>query len=283
MTGPRGCGKMVRIMDEMEVKAYNRRAWDRAVERGNQWTVPVTSEVISAARAGRWQVVLTPLVPVPRDWFPTDLAGVDILCLAAGGGQQAPILAAAGARVTVLDNAPRQLEQDRLVAARDGLVIDTVLGDMADLSAFADARFDLVFHPVSNCFAPRIRPVWQETFRVLRPGGALLAGFFNPATFLVEDPWTQEEPLRVVHALPYADTSSIDDDRRQAYLDQEEPLVFGHTLTDQLGGQMDAGLVLAGMYEDHAPDALLSRYMPMFLATRAVKPARGSSAGAAPG
>ena len=87
------------------------------------------------------------------------LAGADVLCLAAGGGQQGPILAAAGADVTVFDNSPRQLAQDRLVADRDGLAIRTIEGDMADLSAFADASFDLVVHPVSNVFAADVRPV----------------------------------------------------------------------------------------------------------------------------
>ncbi|MET0423076.1 MAG: class I SAM-dependent methyltransferase, partial [Actinoplanes sp.] len=72
------------------------------------------------------------------------LAGVDVLCLASGGGQQGPTLAAAGARVTVLDNSPRQLEQDELVARRDDVPLRTMLGDMRGLSAFADSSFDLV-------------------------------------------------------------------------------------------------------------------------------------------
>ena len=110
-----------------------------------------------------------------------------MLCLASGGGQQGPILAAAGANVTVFDNSPNQLAQDRLVADREGLTIETVLGDMADLSAFPDARFDLIFHPVSNVFAPDVRPVWKEAFRVLRPGGSLLAGFMNPVQYLFDD------------------------------------------------------------------------------------------------
>jgi hypothetical protein len=47
--------------------------------------------------------------PVDRSWLPTDLTGKDVLCLASGGGPQGPILAAAGARVTVFDNLPRQI------------------------------------------------------------------------------------------------------------------------------------------------------------------------------
>ena len=78
----------------------NRRAWDREVERDNPWTRPVDGEAIAAARAGNWNVVLTPTKPVPRDWFGDDIAGKKVLCLASGGGQQAPLLAAAGFTIT---------------------------------------------------------------------------------------------------------------------------------------------------------------------------------------
>jgi ubiquinone/menaquinone biosynthesis C-methylase UbiE len=78
------------------------------------------------------------------------------------------VLAAAAVDVTVFDNSPKQLEQDRAVANRDGLTLRTVLGDMRDLSAFEDASFDLVFHPVSNVFCPEVLPVWRECYRVLR-------------------------------------------------------------------------------------------------------------------
>src|SRR5204862_6104831 len=126
-----------------------------------------------------WQVVLTPTRPVPREWF-GDLDGAPVLGLASGGGQQVPILAAAGARVTVLATPPGQLARDREVAEREGLEIRTELGRMDDLSRFADGSFALVFHPASNVFAPDIRPVWRECVRVLRPGGRLLSGFANP-------------------------------------------------------------------------------------------------------
>src|ERR687893_157956 len=99
----------------MNIREYNRRAWDREVERGSEWTRPVGPELTGAARRGEWSVQLTETRPVPREWFP-EMRGLDVLCLAASGGQQAPVLAAAGARVTVLDNSAAQLAQDRLVA-----------------------------------------------------------------------------------------------------------------------------------------------------------------------
>jgi SAM-dependent methyltransferase len=255
----------------VDILAYNRHAWDRQVEKGDRWTVPVGPEVIAAARRGDWQVVLTPTRPVPRDWFP-DLAGLDVLCLASGGGQQGPVLAAAGGGVTVLDSSPAQLARDREAAEREGLAIRTVQGDMADLSAFADGAFGLVFHPCSNCFVPDVRPVWREAFRVLRPGGVLLAGFANPALYLFDDALVSQGELVVRHAVPYSDLASLTDEERRRYTDKDEPLVFGHTLEDQVGGQLDAGFVLAGLYEDRDSAHPLATFLATFIATRAVRP-----------
>ncbi len=155
--------------DLLDVTAYNRAAWNREVTAGNRWTVPVSPETIAAARRDEWSVLLTPAIPVPRDWF-GELQGKDVLCLACGGGQQGPIFAAAGAHVTVFDNSPAQLGRDREVAEREGLALRTAEGDMANLGAFPDASFDLIFHPVSNVFAADPRPVWREAYRVLRRG-----------------------------------------------------------------------------------------------------------------
>jgi len=255
----------------MDILEYNRQAWDRKVQQGDKWTVAVSPDVITGARRGDWQVVLTPTKPVPRDWFP-DLNGLEVLCLASGGGQQAPILAAVGASVTALDNSPRQLAQDRLVAEREGLKIRTVEGDMRDLSAFPDGRFGLVFHPVSNCFVPEVRPVWKEAFRVLRRGGILLAGFTNPALFVFDDAESEQGRLMARHAVPYSDLTSLTEEERRRYTDKGEPLVYGHTLEDQIGGQLDAGFVLTGFYEDRNPGHPLANLLPTSIATRAVKP-----------
>ena len=255
------------------VAAHNRSAWDREVDSGNEWTVPVGPEIIAAARAGTWSVVLIGYDPVPRDWFGDSLPGADVLCLASGGGQQAPVLAAAGATVTVLDNSPRQLAQDRMVAERDGLQLTTVLGDMRDLSAFADASFDLVFHPVSNLFSPEVEPVWRESFRVLRPGGVLLAGFLNPDVYIFDaDANENRGELVVRHALPYSDLTHLTEQERERLWGLDAPVEYSHTLTEQIGGQLAAGFVITGFREQpHHADAT-ARFMPGYYATRAVKP-----------
>lgn len=255
-----------------DILDYNRRAWDVAVERGSEWSIPVSPDQVAAARRGDWQIVLTPTKPIPRKWFPDDLHGVDILCLASGGGQQGPILAAAGANVTVLDNSPAQLARDQEVAHREGLELRTVEGDMADLSAFNNGSFDVIVHPVSNLFVPDVRPVWREAFRVLRPGGVLMAGFANPALFIFDQQLADDGVLEVRYTLPYSDLTSLSAEQRKVYEDDLQPYEFGHTLEDQIGGQLDAGFVLTAFYEDGWPGMALAEYMPVFAATRAVKP-----------
>jgi SAM-dependent methyltransferase len=257
----------------MDVRGYNREAWDRQVESGNQWTVPFGPDVIEAARRGQGTVLLTDTKPVPRDWFP-EMAGADVLfCLASGGGQQAPTFAAAGANVTVLDNSPKQLAQDRLVAERESLDLKTVQGDMRDPSAFADASFDLVFHPVSNLFVPEVRPIWNEVFRVLRSGGALLAGFLNPAVYVFDLELADNTgEVRVRYALPYADATSKSEEEVGRQMERGEPLEFSHTLEEQIGGQTEAGCLISGFYEDRYRDDPIAAFMPTFVATRASKP-----------
>lgn len=258
----------------MNVQEYNSIAWDGQVEGGSNWTIPVGPEVIAEARKGNWSVVLTPAKPVPADWF-GDIAGKDVLGLASGGGQQTPIFAAAGARVISFDNSARQLGQDELVARREGLEIRLEKGDAADLSRFPDASFDLIFHPCSNCFMPELGPIWSECFRVLRPGGALLSGFSNPAMFIF-DRYAEEKEgiLKVRHKLPYSDTGSLEEWELAEMLEKKEPLEYSHTLTEQIGGQIACGFCIAGFYEDYwtTDEKPLNAYMPSFIATRAVKP-----------
>ena len=254
----------------MDIRAYNREKWDRQVEMGNPWTIPASPEMIAAARKGEWSVLLTEQKSVPRSWFPQNLKNLDVLCLASGGGQQGPILAAIGAKVTVFDNSPKQLEQDRMVARREGLALVTVEGDMRDLSIFGDGCFDLVFHPVSNVFCPEVRPVWGEVFRVLRPGGILLAGIGNPAMFIFEGPMALKGIFNVKYHLPFDATKLTAAERLQEF-DENSPLEFSHSLEEQIGGQLDAGLILTGLYEDRQ-DSPLGKYMPAYIATRAVKP-----------
>lgn len=255
----------------MDVHAHNAAAWDREVEHQNPWTVPVDHAHVEAARRGAFSLKLTNTQSMPRSWLSKDLRGVRILALASGGGQQAPLLAAAGADVTVFDASARQLAQDRLVAQREGLALRTEQGDMRDLSRFPDASFDVVFNPASVLFVPDVRPVWRECHRVLRAGGELLSGFLNPATYLFDREREADGELVAKHALPYSDLQLPAATRTALFGDA--PLEFSHTLTDLIGGQLAAGFVIVDLYEDRWGDGTpLDRLMPALLATRARKP-----------
>ncbi len=257
----------------MNIVEHNSRAWDELVEHEIEWCVPVAADEIERARRGDWEIILTPLKKVPREWF-GEIGGKDVLCLAGGGGQQAPILAAAGAHVVSFDNSPKQLEKDRLVADRDDLKIQCEQGDAADLSRFADASFDLIVHPCSNCFMENLAPVWNECFRVLRPGGALLSGINQPFVYIF-DRFAEEEDkfLLVRHSLPYSDVDSLSAEEISEMIAKNEPLEYSHSLDEQIGGQIEAGFLIAGFYEDYWNDdsRLVNKFAPTFFATRAVK------------
>jgi SAM-dependent methyltransferase len=255
----------------MDIRSYNRDAWDKQVEGGNPWTIPVSPEVIAAARRGEISVLLTEQKPVPNEWIPS-LKGLDVLCLASGGGQQAPIFAAAGANVTVLDNSPKQLERDRFVAHREGLQLITIEGDMRDLSFFSDETFDFIFHPVSNLFCPDVLPVWMEAYRVLRFGGTMVAGMVNPIFYIFDFTAMEEKGEMVVkYTVPYSDIESLSPEKLEEYKQTGSPLEFSHTLTDLVGGQCDAGFHIIGFYEDKHEESMVSKYHPTYIATRALK------------
>ena len=258
----------------IDIVQFNKRAWNNEVRQGNPWTIPVSEETLLQARRGVWSIVLTPTKPVPEAWF-GDVRGKDILCLASGGGQQGPVLAAAGARVTVFDNSPAQLQRDRDLSDTYHLEITAVEGDMADLSAFGDASFDIIVHPVSNVFCSDILPVWREAHRVLRPGGRMMAGFCNPLLYLFDAEQEDRGVLQVRHKIPYSDIDSITPEERLRIYGGEAPLEFGHSLEDQIGGQIAAGFSITGFYEDSfGGEKLLDAYIYVFMATLAEKPSR---------
>lgn len=252
---------------------HNKLAWNKQVENKSRWSLAVTHEEIEKARKGGWDIILTPWKPVPHEWF-GNITGKEVLCLASAGGQQVPILAAAGANVTSFDLSDKQLEQDKKVAYNERLNIITYQGDMADLSEFSDESFDLIFHPVSNCFIPDVNSLWKECFRVLRKGGVLLAGFANPVLYLFDET-DPEKPvvLNAVNKIPYSDAETLSESMIKMYEEKGYPLEFGHSLDDLIGGQIKYGFSIEGFYEDkhHDKDNPLHDMINVFVATKAVK------------
>ncbi|MEE1865128.1 class I SAM-dependent methyltransferase [Pseudomonas auratipiscis] len=257
-----------------DVYQHNQNVWNRLAREGCDWSKPVSSEVIQAARRGEWQIQLIP-AELPAGWL-DDVQGKRILCLAGSGGQQAPVLAAAGADVVVVDASQDQLALDEMVAKRDNLSLRTVLGDMQDLSAFNDESFDLIFHPISNLYVPNIQKVWAECYRVLCKGGKLLSSFYNPAVFVFERSadLAKEGLMKPRFTLPYADITDLSEGEIADKIARNEAFVFGHTLAEQINGQLQAGLLLTGFEEAFQPTPrfLIDNYMPTFIATCSVKP-----------
>ncbi|RQO75255.1 SAM-dependent methyltransferase [Pedobacter sp. KBW06] len=253
--------------------AHNKSSWDRQAKTQSPWSLPVSSELIQDAKNGQWEIYLTPS-PLPKGWL-GEVKGKKILCLASAGGQQAPLLAALGAEVIVLDLSKEQLFHDRMVAERDQLELITIEGDMRDLSEFEDNSFDLIFHPISNHYVPDVRPVWKECYRVLKSGGALLSSFFNPAIFIGDrDPAYMDKGIIYPrYKIPYSDLIDLEETLLEKKRENNEAFVFGHSLKDLIGGQLAAGFVISDFLEDNQPNPrfLIDKYMPTFLATKAIK------------
>ncbi|RKQ34741.1 class I SAM-dependent methyltransferase [Oceanobacillus halophilus] len=256
----------------MDTIKHNQDAWDKKVEAGARYTKPVSTEIIEKGRQGDWGISVTTEKAVPRDWFPKDMNGLRILCLASGGGQQGPILAATGADVTVMDISEKQLEQDLFVAKRDGLNLKTIKGEMSDLSYFADNYFDLIVHPVSNVFVKDVHPVWKEAARVLKSRGVLISGFTNPLLYIFDDYQERQGILKVTNSIPTSTKEYLTEKEWKEHVLSGEAIEYGHSLEDQIQGQIDAGFVIAGFYEDDfGGNRILDQYIKTFIATKAVK------------
>ncbi len=255
----------------MDPAQFNRMAWNNIATSKHRWFSPVGEKEIAAARRGEWSIRLTGTQPLPADWI-GDVTDREILCLAGGGGHQGPVLAAAGGRVTVFDLSEQQLAIDQRVADQNGLSIRTVAGDMRDLSCFDDDSFDMIINPCSTNFCPNVLPVWAEAFRVLRPRGVLLAGLINPVNYLFDAVAMERGEFVVRHTIPYSDLDLTPQEQEQT-VGPERPIDFGHTLTDLVGGQMQAGFQLIRMMEDRwGGDDPLSQRIATFIATAAIKP-----------
>lgn len=243
----------------------NSKAVDSWVEEGWEWGRPISHEAFLRAKNGDWSMVLTPTKPVPKDWF-GDLRGKRLLGLASGGGQQMPIFAALGAVCTVLDYSEKQLQSERDVADREGYDINIVRADMTKPLPFSDESFDFIFHPVSNCYIEDVVPVWRECFRILKKGGVLLAGLDNGINYAFND-----EETALENKLPYNPLKNP-----KLYEDALQGgwgIQFSHTIEEQVGGQLKAGLVLTDIYHDvNSSGPLRDFNVPSFNATRAVKP-----------
>jgi ubiquinone/menaquinone biosynthesis C-methylase UbiE len=232
-----------------ELAQYNKARWEALAQANIAYSRPFLDLGQVSAR----QVV-------DREGVLGEVAGWKVLCLAGGGGQQSAAFALLGAEVTVLDLSETQLERDRQAAAHYQVQITTLQGDMRDLSRFAAAAFDLVWHAHSLNFVPEARPVFREVARVLRPNGLYRLNCHNPFAHGLEDTaWDgQAYPLK----LPYIDGAELIFDNPHWNFEDvdgaprqvEGPREFRHTLSTLLNGMIEQGFMLLGAWEDDLGD-----------------------------
>jgi len=248
----------------MHYADINAKTIDSWVKEGWEWGTPIDHETYENALRGEWDVLLTPTKYVPHAWF-GDLKGKKVLGLASGGGQQMPIFAALGARCTVLDYSEEQLKSEKLVAEREGYDIEIIRADMTQPLPFEDESFDLIFHPVSNCYVKDVQHVWNECARILKKGGRLLSGLDNGLAYAFNDDETE-----LVHQLPFDPLQ--DEALMRISIENGDGVQFSHTIEEQIGGQLKAGLALRDVYGDIFLQGRLGQFnVPTFWATLSIK------------
>jgi len=213
----------------------NERAWDALAKRQAALAKPASDADFR-----------NPLQAVdPRGWLGPSIAGLKVLCLAAGGGRQSALYAAAGAKVTVVDISNEMLVLDRQVAAERGLDVRAIQASMETLSMLSDGEFDIVIQPVSTCYVADVGPVFREVARVTRPGGIYVSQHKTP-TSLQADTRPEGEGYRLSE--PYY---------REGPLPATEPcrtrepgtLEFLHRWEELLGGICRAGFAIEDLVE----------------------------------
>jgi len=242
---------------------HNRRAWDARVDAAARFTRPAPDEEFR-----------DPLHAVDATgWLGGNIAGKRVLCLAAGGGRQSALYAAAGGVVTVVDISPAMLAVDREVAAERNLAVRTVEASMDDLSALEAAGFEIVIQPVSTCYVPDVLRVYAEVARVLAPGGLYISQHKQPASlqaavkpsasgYELTEPYYRRGPLPQVAGSPHREAGTLE---------------FLHRWEELLGGMCRAGFVIEDLIEPlHADEraalgsfAHRSRYVAPYVRIKA--------------
>lgn len=216
-----------------DVARTNKTHWEKMVKEKCGFTRPwleLDASLIDQYVRGQLDPIPAPLLAMYPPTVLADVAGRDVLCLAAGGGQQSVVFGLLGAHVTVVDLAEGQLKGDQEAARHYGYEIDTIQGDMRDLSCLGDRSFHLVYG-TGMSYVPEVRQVYSEVARVLRTGGRYRVDFTNPATEFVDCKDWDGKGYRITR--PY--TERI---RKR----KNGPIEFRHTLSSIFNELLAAGL-----------------------------------------
>ncbi|MEX0939290.1 MAG: class I SAM-dependent methyltransferase [Pirellulales bacterium] len=220
---------------EQAAQQHNRRAWDALVRKQDRFTRPAQDEQFR-----------DPLRTVdPFGWLGGDIRGKRLLALAAGGGRQGPLYAAAGAEVTVVDISAEMLRLDREVAQQRGLVVRTIQASMDAMPMLAAGEFDIVIHPVSTCYVPDVRPVFAEVARVTAPGGIYVSQHKTPVSLQAEVTPTSRGYQLVVPYYGGQPLPAVQGSRHR----EPGTLEYLHRWEELLGGMCRVGFIIEDLFE----------------------------------
>jgi SAM-dependent methyltransferase len=188
-----------------------------------------------------------------------DVTDQPVLCLAASGGQQSAAFLVLGAEVTVYDLSETQLAKDRLTAGRYGRRLETVQGDMQDLSALGDATYSVVWIAHGINFVPSARAVLTESARRLRSDGVLRLEITNPFSHGADETWNGR--AYQIQA-PYIDGAEIAlEDNTWEFENQSGrrvriigPREFRHRLSTIVNTLIASDLRILGIWESELGD-----------------------------
>jgi ubiquinone/menaquinone biosynthesis C-methylase UbiE len=218
----------------------NRAAWDRLVRDGSQFAKVATDEECR-----------DPLQALDgRGWLPASVRGQEVLCLAAGGGWQSILYAAAGAHVTVVDLSPAMLKKDEQEAKRRNYKIRVVEASMDNLESLADESFDIVHQPVSTCYVPDVTAVYREIARVLRDNGLYISQHKQPTSLQISE---RDERHRYVLGLRYYQEGSLPQVQDESYR-ESGTVEFLHRWEELVGGLCRCGFVIEDLTEPYRGD-----------------------------
>jgi len=251
-------------MKKLDYNEINSTFIDKWVSEGWEWGTPISHIIYEKAKQGEWDMLLTPTKPVPKEWY-GEIKDKKILGLASGGGQQIPIFTALGAKCTVLDYSDAQLDSERMVSERENYKIDIIKADMTKTLPFQDESFDMIFHPASNCYVEDVVSIWKECYRILKKGGILLSGLNIGIGFAFN-----EDETELKYKLPF--NPLMDKQVYEDSIENDWGIQFSHTIDEQVGGQLEAGFILQGIYQDTSGSGNLHDYsVPTFIATKSLK------------
>lgn len=203
-------------------------------------------------RVAKDEDLVDPLPRVdPLGWLGGSVEGQRLLCLAAGGGRQSSIYAAAGAQVTVVDVSPAMLELDRAAAAQRHHSIRVVETSMDDLSMFGAGEFDVVIHPVSSCYLPDVAAVYRQVARVIRPGGVYVSQHKTPTSLQTSTDRVADGRYQIEHA--YYRNSPIPPPHSESpatrRLREHGATEYLHRWEQLIGGMCRSGFVIEDLVE----------------------------------